>query len=297
MEKLPRIEIESEKYLWGVASLLLASKYNEILPNWLKINDLQNLSRKAIFPSRLICMYEEKLLKALEWNLMVKPPLYYLEAFKGEFEIYKDSVFLKYLKIYWEFSIRCADIQKFSSFTIFIWWFKLAAKTSLWDPHHFEEFIRDFSINKEFIQEGIQILEDIDISDYEEYNPSYKMRWSVSKRREKRIYCAASTTRKRTHYRSKSWKRNRKSDRESSFTTDTSILSSFYENKDNWDVFSKYQTLSNYSKTDGCGPSSLYRSLENTKGKVKESSFRSFWNTSKDSFTSYRSHSKHKESG
>ena len=45
-------------------------------------------------------MYEEKLLKALEWNLMVKPPLYYLEAFKGEFEIYKDSVFLKYLKIY-----------------------------------------------------------------------------------------------------------------------------------------------------------------------------------------------------
>ena len=57
--EMPHEEIEKDKYLWGVTSLLLASKYNEVLQNCLHIKDLVKISRRAVFPTALITVLEK----------------------------------------------------------------------------------------------------------------------------------------------------------------------------------------------------------------------------------------------
>ena len=79
-QKNQNILKESNKHLWGLTALYLASKYDELDENIPFIKDFRSASSKAKFTWTQVTKCEDSFVKLLEWNLMVVCPLNYTYA-------------------------------------------------------------------------------------------------------------------------------------------------------------------------------------------------------------------------
>ncbi|CAI2359141.1 unnamed protein product [Moneuplotes crassus] len=195
---LPVRHIEQEKYLWGVVAVLLSSKYNEILPNAIKLKHLQKVSKRAAFPSALVKDHEQRLLKYIKWEIWAKPPLFYYETFCNKFHPEIDKAFLENLRIYCDLALRVDELQKCGYFTQFLACAILSCDRNNYKKSNFEMLIDIFQVSINDIEHCVRILTQLDTTEYQKYCPRSKKRASVSQRREQRIYCNDSRS-KRTY--------------------------------------------------------------------------------------------------
>ena len=103
----------------------------------------------------------------------------------------------KYAKMYWIMSIKSIYFQKFPYFTQYLWWVILAWRTTSNEENKFKDFFQNFKISNKEIEEGIEILQQINTSEYKEYNPKNRLRSNISSKRDKTLNWESSIMKSR----------------------------------------------------------------------------------------------------
>jgi predicted RNA methylase len=157
-----------DKYLWGVTSLLLASKYMEVDDKLIKIKNLKNVSVRASFSREKIIKWEQQLMGMIKYELIAKPPIFYFYAMGHE---EWDREFLEVLKEYCDAVLKITDIQCYSYLTQFLSALIKASQMTnnyFWDVRKLVNLF-DWSFND--VQKWLCELNEININDFKKYTP------------------------------------------------------------------------------------------------------------------------------
>jgi hypothetical protein len=266
--------IERDKYLWGITALLVACKYNEHDYNWPKNKDFQRISRRAVFPSVLVTCFEKELCTTLDWNLMVKPPYYYLEAFYSDIENHSDQVFDKYWRLYTETALKSTELQKYSYFEQYLAVLKLSSQISDWQWDELTHIISCSSSNADSINDIITVLKQIDVSETKDYNPIHDKRKYVSSRRERALFNDNSVSNSRNQRSKRLLKNNHRIDFNAYSTKDRSSSRITNNHEISSTTIKSFKDILNDYR-DNQSSSSLFRTIDKRQNILKDTTYKS----------------------